>query len=88
MLILPILPASARLSVDYATIEVNGETIEFPIGNPGRTNDVYYLKKALNGDKEAREVFLGGASSKWFYIGEYEPLWLYVDKVGEKVVKP
>lgn len=80
--------AHARLPVDYATVEIKGQEVEFPIGNKDREHDVYWLKKALNGDTEAREVFLGGLSERWFFIGEYEALWLRVTEDSEEIVKP
>lgn len=80
--------AEARLPVDYATVTINGEEIEFPVGNKERREEVFYLKKALNGDKEAREVFLGGKDEKWFFIGEESAKWLKITKDSELVVIP
>jgi hypothetical protein len=74
--------------IERVSIEVNEVTYRVPIGNKDRQSDIYYLKKALNGDKEAREVFLGGQDEKWFFIGEENPLWLVVGKDSEKVIKP
>ena len=81
--------ASAKIEgVQYAEVVINGNPVHFPIGNDERKNDVFYLKKALNGDKEAREIFLGGQKERMFFIGEYEPLWLKVSESSEEIIKP
>lgn len=74
--------------VEYASIHVDGKDYTFPIGNNERKNDVYYLKKALDGDKHAREIFMGESETKWFFIGENSPLWLKMTKFDEEVVVP
>jgi hypothetical protein len=80
--------AEAKLPVEYAEITVNGQEIEFPVGNDQRKHEVYYLKKALMGDVQAREVFLGGEDEKWFYIGEGSSRWLRVTKTSENIIEP
>ena len=84
--------AEARFSnvegIEYATIKVNGQNIEIPIGNVERKQEIYFLKKALEGDKAAREIFLGGNDERWFPIGDEQVVWLLVDKDSERVIKP
>ena len=78
--------------VEHATITVNGEDIRFPIGldesGQSRKMDVYILKKALGGDKDAMDMFMDGKEERWFFIGRETPLWLRVTKEGCKIVKP
>lgn len=82
-------PAYAQIEgVDYATVDVKGERLWFPVGNLEREQDVYYLKKLLNGDVEAREVFLGGYEERWFFIGDEKPKWLKITQDSEEVITP
>lgn len=74
--------------IEFTTIGVNGTTYNVPIGNKERQSDLYLLKKALKGDKDAREVFLGGSPKKDFYIGFETPLWLTVTTDSEYVTSP
>ena|SRR3990167_2410716 len=77
--------------VDKTTINVNGKEYLIVIGEDSfgsRINDIYLLKKALNGDKEAREVFLRGKDERWFYIGDDYPLWIKLTNNSQKVIKP
>lgn len=81
-------PAQAKIDpfdgIPHATIEVNGKSYSFPIGTDmsgrERSNDVYYLKKLLKGDSEARDMFLGGESERSFFIGRETPKWIKVTK--------
>lgn len=75
-------------NIEFATIEVKGEEIRFPIGNKERKQEVYYLKKALRGDMEAREVFMGGAKEKFFFVGVETPLWLKMTESDVEIIKP
>ena len=95
LFILSILIASPALAIEafdgihMQDIVVDGKIYQVPLGNEERRSDVYYLKKALKGDSEALSIFLGGASERLFYIGQYEPLWLKVDSNGDfKVIDP
>ena len=72
--------------MEMATIEVDGQSVTFPVGNDERKNQIYYLKKAIKGDKEAREVFMGGSDEKWFFIGRELPLWLKVTATDMEVI--
>lgn len=74
--------------VEMVDITVNGETVSVPIGNNQRRGEIYLLKKALKGDKDAREVFMGGENPKFYYIGADSPLWLKMDSDSEEIVKP
>ena len=66
--------------VEYATLEINGKQYEVPLANNQYKNDVYFLKRALNGDEEAREILLANKDEKLFYIGDTSPLWLRITK--------
>ena len=74
--------------VEKATLTIHGKEITFPIGNVERKQDVYLLKRALAGDNEAREMFLGGNKDKWFFVGTESPVWLKVSLTGEEIVIP
>ena len=81
--------ASARLEgIEYTTVMINGEVVDIPLANKEYTNEVFYLKKLLNGDKEAREIFLGGNKERWFFIGDERPKWLLIKQDSEEVVIP
>ena len=82
-----VLAVEGLTGVATAEINVNGKTYIFPVGNNDRKADVYYLKKALKGDKEALEVFLGDQESRIFYVGSETPLWLLVSKDGTFEIK-
>lgn len=69
-----------------AQIVVDGKEYEFPVGGDERAMQILLIKKAINGDKEAREMFLGGADEKLFFIGKEGPLWLKVTKDGMEVL--
>lgn len=60
---------------------------EVPIGSKDRQNDLFYIKKALNGDREAREMFLGGEDERIFYIGEHSAKWLTITKTNQFVTE-
>lgn len=79
--------AFARIDgVEYAELSIGGQAIEFPIGNDERKADIYYLKKALNGDNEAREIFLGGGDERLFFVGDDTPRWLKITKTSEELL--
>lgn len=66
--------------IEMAKIGLHGQSYEFPVGDAERKADIYFLKLALAGDKVALDVFLGGADTKWFYIGKDSALWLKVKR--------
>lgn len=74
--------------VEMATINLNGKEIEFPVGDKDRRDKIYYLKKAMNGDKEAREVFMEGKKEMWFFVGKENPLWLKVTSDKVELIDP
>ena len=74
--------------VEMATIKVNGDAYEFPVGGRERKDDIYYLKKGMNGDKEAMDMFLQGKDERMFFIGKDYPLWLKVTMDKMEVIKP
>lgn len=71
--------------VERVRITVGSKDYLVPVGNNDRRNDLFYIKKALNGDKEAREVFLAGEDERAFFIGDYKPSWLVISKTGESI---
>lgn len=85
-------PSNAEIDnwsgVSTTTITIGG--IEYPctIGNEERKSDIYFLKKAIKGDEEAREMFLQGQDSRMFFIGTTEPLWIKVTETSIEVIKP
>jgi len=85
-------PSNAEINIfegiEFSEIEVGGESVRFPVGNTERKQDIYFLKLALNGDKTAREMFLGGKKERWFFIGTETPLWLKVTEFDEEIIKP
>ena len=59
------------------TTEVfNGNTYEFPLGDAERKSEIYYMKKALAGDKVAQDLFMEGKPQKWIFIGKEYPIWV------------
>lgn len=79
------LTANALEGVEKATVLINGEPITIVVGNKDRRDDIYYLKKALKGDVEAREIFLQGKEERILFVGEDSPLWLRVTMNNEEI---
>ena len=46
-------PSYAVDNVRKTTLEINGTTYTFPVGDKEREMDTYWLKKAVGGDREA-----------------------------------
>ena len=69
-------------------LAVNGKTYECPVGNKERKSELFYILKALNGDREARQVLLGDQDEYAFFIGKHEPAWLRLTKDSEEVITP
>ena len=68
--------------VKKAELEINGKMYAFPVGVKEREMDVFWLKKAVGGDKDALEMFLGGMDERLFYVGDDTPVWLRVKNDG------
>ena len=68
--------------VKKAELEINGQVYVFPVGVKEREMDVFWLKKAVGGDKDALEMFLGGMDERLFYVGDDTPVWLRVKNDG------
>lgn len=83
-------PANALIDpfegLEMATIEVEGVSHVFPVGDTERKNDIYFLKKGLAGDEIAMEMFLGGAEERHFFIGREFAKWLVVRKDSLRVI--
>jgi hypothetical protein len=72
--------------VQYTTLTINDASYEVPLANDEYKKDLYWLKKAIKGDKEALEIFLGNDDERIFFIGDTSPRWLIVQKNGEMQV--
>lgn len=72
--------------VEHAELTIGERVVRFPVGDAQRKQDIYFLKKAIAGDNDAREMFLAGDNEKYFFIGEHSPLWLKVTKTGQEIV--
>lgn len=70
------------IGVDYTKLTVNGVTYDVPIGNPDRKQELYLLKKALKGDTDSLEMFLGGEPQRFYMIGDTKMTWLLARKDG------
>ena len=79
-------PAKALDGVEKTTLNVSGKEYVFPIGDTQRKQDIFFLKKALNGDSEAMDMFLGLDNKRLFYIGDEKPVWLSVTKEKTEVL--
>ena len=74
--------------VGYTEIKVNEETYSVPIPNHKTGNDFYFLKKALNGDTEAREMLLGGQDERFFFVGDIGVVrWLRLTMTDAEVME-
>ena len=87
-LLLPSLAWAEIEGVSYGDLTVNGQNIRFPLGNLEREQDYYWLQKIVDGDMAARKVFLKGHPDRWFFIGEYTPLWLKVTMDSIEIIDP
>lgn len=73
--------------VPYITLTVNGSNYEVPIHQPDFTEEkAKIVLDMLDGDKNARKIFLQGKDQRVFFIGDGEKVrWLYVTKDKEWV---
>lgn len=89
LLFIPLAKATdAFEGIDFVDIVIKDTHYSVPVGNLDRKNEIYYIKKALEGDKVAREIFLGGQKERLFFIGIETPLWLKITENSQEVVKP
>lgn len=79
---------SALEGVENVTVTIEGKNYSVPMANKEYQSDFYLFRKALSGDKDAFEIILGQKDVKWFYIGDYEPLWAKITRYKVEVVKP
>ena len=87
LLILLARPAEARIDgVEYTTLNVQGVEHECIIGNPTRKSEILIIKKALAGDKDAREILLAGNKDYWYFIGSEKPIWLKITEDSEEII--
>ena len=72
-------------------LTIQGTEYEFPlVPEEGKSfavskNDLYYIKKAIGGDRQAREVILGLSDERRFFIGKESPRWLTISTDKEYV---
>ena len=79
--------AYARIEgVEYTFLEVNGITYDLPIGNPDQKNELFYIKKALKGDKDALDILIGKEEEGVFWIGDESPRWLRLSRTDKPEV--
>lgn len=91
LLTLSAIPAKAGGidKIGYIEIEVNGKKYEVPDANIEYRQKIYFLKRALKGDKDALDIILSGKETGWVFIGDLEPLWVKLDKNGKaEVIRP
>lgn len=75
--------------INYIELEVNGVKYEVPDANKEYRQEIYYLKKALGGDREAIEVLVGTKEYATLWIGDLEPRWLRLYRDGRaEVINP
>src|SRR3990167_3271423 len=75
--------------INYIELDINGKKYEVPDANIEYRQKIYFLKKALKGDKDALDVLRGTDEFAWVFIGDSEPLWVRIDKRGRaEVIKP
>lgn len=90
-LLLVLLSLSANswaIDADYTKFTVNGTTYDVPIPNKDTRSDYYLLHRAIEGDKYARELLLGGKQERAIFIGDIDGArWLVLGKNGEKVIE-
>lgn len=81
--------AEAKIEgVSYTEIQVGGRVYEIPLGNKSFEQDIYWVKKAIKGDEEAREILLGGQDKRQIYIGDDTGVrWLTITKTSEYVTE-
>ena len=84
LLSLLVVPAYARIEgVQYINLKVNGKVYDVPVGNKEQSQELYFIKKALNGDKEALEILIGDQEKSIIWIGDEKPRWLILHKEGK-----
>lgn len=81
-------PSWAIEGVEKATLLIDGVEYTFPIGGPDREMDIFWLKKALKGDEDALDMFMGKHPDGYFWIGDDFPVWLRVVDGKFTVEKP
>ena len=79
--------ANAIEGVEKVTLNISGKEYLVPVGDMYRKNDLYYLKKYLDGgDTTSLEFFLGTEPFRVFYIGDDSPAWVKVSKSGVELI--
>lgn len=80
--------AAALEGAEYVRFEVDGKTYEAPIPNNKTRDDFYYAKKAIAGDRLAREILLGGRQKRYFFIGDVGVTrWLVITLDGQEIIE-
>ena len=76
-------PSFAIEGVDYTDLLINGIVYQVPKANKDYIQELYYLKKALSGDKDALDIFVGQGEYRDFFIGDETSRWVRVYKEGK-----
>lgn len=80
--------AHALEGAEYASLTVNGKIYSFPIPNRNYKADLYLLKKALNGDGDAKDLLLCGKGERFFYIGDVGVnRWLRLTETNVEIIE-
>lgn len=74
--------------VEFVELVVDGYHIQVPVGNIERKNELYLIKRAMQGDGAAREMLLGDKPDHWFFVGIQRPLWLKITKDNFTLIDP
>jgi len=72
--------------MEYTKLSVNGVVYEVPLANTAYSQELFFLKKALKGDEEAMDMFLGSSDIRTFFIGDSTPRWIKVYRDGRAEV--
>lgn len=80
--------ASALEGCENVDTVIGGKHYSIPMANKDYKTDFFLFKKALAGDKDAYDMILGQNKVKWFYIGDFQPLWAKITRYNVVVVDP
>lgn len=77
------------LGVGHTNLTVNDKTYEVPLYRPSFKQDMYFIKRAIEGgDVIAREIVVGNASEKYIFIGDGETVrWLKMTYDGDEIIE-
>ncbi len=80
--------AYALKGSEYVKFKINGKSYLAPVPNKDVKNDFFYLRRALAGDKLAREFLLGEKEEKFIFIGDVAVnRWVRLTQNDVKVIE-